>query len=246
MKLALMQPYLLPYIGYFQLIKEVDLFVLYENVTFRKRSYINRNFILNKGSGERIPITLPVKSKSHLGLIGETQISDLDSWRKSFLNFLKYNYKSATHYDAIYAFFDQVTAKEHKSIHAFNADLITNIAKRLGIKTELRSKNEDCFDLESKLEERAEKFGLERKTMRVIDLCKKFGAACYINPIGGSLLYDKEEFLKHEIELKFIQCEPQPYKQFGDSFNRDLSIVDALMHCGYSGVAERLDQFTLV
>lgn len=246
MKLGVMQSYFFPYIGYFQLIKEVDLFIFYEHVNFRKRSYISRNFIIRRGDYERIPVTVSVQAKSHRCTIGDTQIHAYQEWRKSFLNTVGQNYRRAAHFEEMYAFLEHETDREFSSIHHSNAYINQQIARGLGIDSPIVLDNPDCLDLEEALFEKARDYGVDRKTARVIGLCQKYSADHYVNPIGGSLLYDKEDFKRNGITLQFIQSEAPPYQQFDSRFERDLSIIDVLMHRGFSGASEMLSSYHLV
>lgn len=246
MKLGVMQSYFFPYLGYFQLIKEVDLFIFYENVSFRKKSYINRNFVIRRGDYERIPLTIPVRSKSHRCSIGDTQIYQYGEWRTSFLKTIWQNYRRASNFDEIYAFLEQKTDRDSSSIHDFNSYMNHQIAVGLGIQSSILLENQDCLNLEADLDAKALECGVDRMTARVIGLCEKHKSDYYVNPIGGSLLYDKDKFKRNGITLQFIQSEAPNYQQFDSRFERDLSIIDVLMHCGFDGASEMLNAYHLV
>ena len=78
MKLAIMQPYFFPYIGYFQLIKSVDEFVIYDNIQYTKKGWINRNRILVNGTDYLI--SLPLKKDSDYLNVVDRQLAE--SWEK--------------------------------------------------------------------------------------------------------------------------------------------------------------------
>ncbi|MDR6194877.1 WbqC family protein [Siphonobacter sp. SORGH_AS_0500] len=100
MTLAIMQPYLFPYIGYFQLLNAVDKFVIYDDVAFINRGWINRNSILNNGKAQLF--TVPLKEASQNKLIHEISIDTDQKWRDKLLKTIQQNYKKAPHFAAVF------------------------------------------------------------------------------------------------------------------------------------------------
>ncbi|MEL7146192.1 MAG: WbqC family protein [Bacteroidota bacterium] len=243
MKIGIMQPYFFPYIGYFQLISSVDKFLIYEHISFRKRSWITRNRILNKGNGDTEFITVPVKSASSFKKISEITIDEEKAWRKKILNSVYSNYNRAWHFDEVFPFFEHLFYMEAHNLHEFNALTTKKICDLLEISTTITYEHEDCLTLEESLPHMAEENGLEVKTQRIIELCKKEKADTYVNPPGGRELYDKQQFATHDVYLKFLVGDAVEYKQFNFEHEPYLSMIDVLMHNGITKTKEFVNSY---
>lgn len=231
MKLAIMQPYLLPYIGYFQLIKATDRFVVYDDVNFINKGWINRNNILV--SGKPNLFTVPLINASQNKLIYEVGISN-EPWQKKLLRTLQQSYQKAPFYSAVFPILEKIITYPAQNISELATFSITEIIEYLGIETEVIPsskiyKNEDL-----------------KSQNRILDIVKKEGATTYINPIGGMELYDKVLFKDNGIDLFFIKSKPIQYPQFQNDFVPWLSIVDVLMHNSPSATNEFLDSYELI
>lgn len=218
MKLALMQPYLFPYIGYFQLINAADKFVLYDDVAFIKQGWINRNNILLNGNKHLF--TVPVKSVSSNALINETLIAEMPlQWDKKLLSTFRSAYSKAPYFDAVYPMIESVFRNYVGlpiSILAKNS--IEVVAHYLNIDSVISLSSENGYaNRQLKAQE------------RVIDICKKENASVYFNVAGGVDLYDTETFGASGIQLCFLKANPIEYPQMNTSFVPWLSIIDVLM-----------------
>lgn len=235
MKIAIMQPYIFPYIGYFQLISAVDKFVFYDDVNFIKGGWINRNQILLNGSKNLF--TVPLKSASSFQTINETLIhSELYfKWKKKFIKSLEQSYKKAPYFDAVYPLIQQIFETKHTTI----ADLCIHSIKKVTNYLAL----EVVFEISSK--KYSETKGIE-KAERLINICQINQANTYINPIGGKELYQKDTFEKENINLFFIQNQLPSYPQFNNEFIPGLSIIDVLMFNSKEEVKKMLNQYHLV
>jgi len=234
MKLAIMQPYLFPYIGYFQLIQAADVFVLYDDVNFRKQSWLNRNRILLNGKEHLF--TIPCKGISSYKRINEVQ---LDNDKKPFVKFKKLieqAYRKAPNYINTKELIDKILDKNPTTISELGKNSIMEICEFLDIKTTILTSSEDFSD-SAEL----------HKEHRIIDICKKMEATEYINAQGGQELYSKSDFLKHQIELNFlIPNSNRAYNQINSSeFIPWLSIIDVLMHNEKDKVIELTNSFQL-
>jgi hypothetical protein len=236
MKIAIRQPYLFPYIGYFQLIKAVDKFVVYDDVNFIKQGWINRNNILVQG--KPYLFTLPLNNQSSFTKINEVFINNMlyDSWRKKILRTLEQSYKRAPYFKEIYGLVDHVldNGPQAIDISTIARNSFVNTSKYLEINTE--------FVFSSFVYKNEE---LSGKT-RVIDICKKENASHYINPIGGQELYNSDFFKLNSMELSFIKTLPIQYNQFKNQFNPCLSIIDVIMFNSIEETKLLLDKYELV
>ena len=234
MKLAIMQPYFMPYIGYFQLINTVDKFIFYDDVTFIKQGWINRNQILISNQAKLFSV--PLSNASSHTLIKDVLISDLryEKWKKSFLSTLMFNYKKSKYYDVVKVLIERILLTPPKTISELAIKSVIEISNYLDLNTE--------FDVSSKNYDNNHLSGQHR----VIDICQKENANTYINPIGGIDLYSKDVFSKEDIELMFINAHKTIYKQFSSEFVPFLSIIDVLMFNDKKRVLEMLNDFELV
>lgn len=232
MTLAIMQPYLFPYVGYFQLINAVDKFVIYDDVAFINKGWINRNNILSNGKATLF--TLPLVGASQNKLINEIDIENLSAWGKKFLKTLEQNYKKSPHYQEVIGIVEKVVQSEKTNI----ADLIflslQEICSYLKIDTELVQTSTIYQNQHLKAQE------------RILDICLQEKANHYINPIGGQELYDKTLFAENGVKLNFIQSKRSEYQQFKNEFVPWLSIIDLMMFCSVEEIKEQLTKFELV
>jgi GNAT superfamily N-acetyltransferase len=232
-RIAIMQPYFYPYIGYFNLIESADLIVFYDDVNFIKRGRIHRNSILVNGS--EYQFTVPISKASQNRLIMDTALHDFDLWRSRFLKQLEYSYRRAPYFNAV---MKQVQQTLHERI-ATIADLaiasICGVYAYLGVN--LRYTRSSQISPETQ--------GLE-KSQRLIEITKKAKGTRYINTIGGTKLYEKSHFAAHGIELSFVKVNPVNYRQYGETFIPWLSIIDVLMFNPPAQVREMFRCYTVV
>ena len=233
MKLAIMQPYFFPYIGYWQLINIVDKFIVYDNIQYEKCVWIQRNRILNNGKDQFI--TLPIqKDSDYLDIkdrvISEKYIKDYNR----ILNKLNSAYSKAPYYLSVISLIEECLEYNNYNLFKFVYNSILRIVNFLEIDTEIIISSSINID-----------HNLKNK-YKVMALCKELNADTYINPIGGVGLYDKEEFKSKGIELNFIEPCLNEYKQFNDDFISALSIIDVLMFNSKEEVKLMLDNYTLI
>lgn len=236
MKLAIMQPYLFPYIGYFQLINAVEKFVIYDDVNFIKQGWINRNNILVQGQPNLF--TVPLKNQSSFSKINEILINEkqYEKWKIKFLKTIEQSYKKAP-------FFEQVNEIINKVLSINNGeDRISKLATASLIEIS------DFLELETEFVLTSSKYDNSNLTGqdRILDICKKEKAKQYINPIGGLELYKKQIFKDNEIQLNFINSEFIKYNQFVENFVPWLSMIDVLMFNSKEEVKLLLNKYELV
>ena len=233
MKVAVMQPYFMPYIGYFQMIKAVDTFVFYDDVNFIKQGWINRNRILLHHTA--FLFTVPLEKATSFSLIKDTCINEkfYSSWKEKFLQSIVQNYKKAPHFEAAYSLIGLILNKNCQSISELAIESVKMVSTYLNLQTEFYVASERYQNKE-----------LEREK-RLIAICKNENATNYINAVGGKELYSKEVFKENGVELEFISSKPIVYKQFKDDFIPWLSIIDVLMFNSIEEVNELLNEYEL-
>jgi len=256
MKLAIMQPYFFPYIGYFQAITAVDKYILYDNLTFIKEAWMNRNRILLR-DGRIQMMTVPLKHKSSNALIRDIEIDNSKPWKKNLLSTISGAYKRAPYFDEIFPFIDSLLSSEYVHLSELNCRTISGIVDYLGIDTIVESDNSKYLQMESTLSDIESDYSVLpylnltkpiRKVARVLEMCREEGADVFINAIGGQELYDKSEFLQYGIDLRFVKTNDIIYSQSSKSseFVPNLSIVDVLMNNGKEGTKTLLNEYRLV
>lgn len=233
MKIAIMQPYFMPYIGYFQLIHAVNVFVFYDDVHFNKRGWINRNKVLVNGKENLFTIALSKASQNKL--INEIEVSNPSKSFDQLLKSLEYNYKRAPHFNDVYNLVSQIINKPYKTI----SDLAINSVKLISEYLELKT----LFEISSKSYPKTKVLD---KSSRLIAISKKKGCSDYINPSGGKELYNKQKFKMEGINLQFIENELRPYNQFDNIPLVGLSIIDVLMFNSKEETIKLIKQYKLV
>ena len=226
-----MQPYFLPYIGYWQLLAAVDKFIVLDDVAFIPRGWIHRNRILVNGTPYLF--TLPVSGSSQNRLINEIERADTDNWRHKFLSTLRQSYGHAPYYKTTMAVLEPILANPEKNLSHFVLDSLRTVAGYLCITMELAAASSDY-----------DKHGLKGQE-RIIDICKREGASCYLNLPGGILLYELDRFTEENIDLRFVKPNETPYPQQAKGFVPWLSIIDVLMNVGRDGTRSMLGDFSL-
>jgi hypothetical protein len=231
-KLAIMQPYFLPYIGYFQLIEQADRFIVYDNIKYTKRGWINRNRLLLNGRDEVFSLPLQRASDS-LDVIHRELAADFDA--RKLLNQIKGAYARAPHFSQTYALLEQIVGYDDRNLFRFILNSLINCCNHLGIKTPLSVSSEIPIDHCLKGED------------KVLALCHASGATVYINAIGGVDLYNRATFAAQGIELRFIKSKASNYRQFDGEFVPWLSIVDVMMFNSIDVIRTMLtEQFELL
>lgn len=232
MKIGIMQPYFLPYLGYYQLLKSVDKFVIYDNIKYTKKGWINRNRYLK--NGEIDYFTIPLKKDSDYKNICDRYLSD-EFDKKKILNKLKASYKTAPFFKDVYPLIEEIILKEEKNLFEYILNSLKITMEYLDIDTEIIISSKLEIDHSLKSQE------------KIISICKYLGSKTYMNPIGGTSLYKKEEFGENGINLKFLKMnESLCYKQFDNEFEQYLSILDVMMFNSKKTINEFMDEYILI
>ncbi|MDQ7062053.1 MAG: WbqC family protein [Sulfurimonas sp.] len=229
MTLAIMQPYLFPYIGYWQLISAVDTFVIYDDVNFIKKGYINRNSILSNGQAQLI--TLELIGASQNKLINEIKIGNNS---KKLLTTIERSYSKAPYFKDIFPMIKDILIQNEK-----------NLAKSIGYSLE---KISNYLEMDTKFiySSDIEKDNSLHAQDKILDICSKLEVTNYINAIGGKELYHKDKFQKSEINLNFLDTELMEYKQFKKEFVPYLSIIDIMMFNSIEEIKKMIKNYQLI
>jgi len=216
MSIAIMQPYVFPYIGYFQLIYASEVFVFYDDVHFINRGWINRNRILVNGKDQLF--TIPCTDASQNKLIKDVAIQDDPKTMRNLLATIRMTYSKAPFFHDVYQLIERtLLAKKEITISSLAIGSVTNVCDYLGLRKTFRLSSTEYDNRELK------------KADRLMDICHKEGMSHYINAAGGKEIYTKEYFKADNIDLDFLVPRPVEYAQFNRAFVPWLSIIDVLM-----------------
>jgi hypothetical protein len=227
MRVAIMQPYFLPYIGYWQLIHAVDKFVILDDVNYINRGWINRNRILVNGRPSWL--TIPLSAASQNKLILDLSVLPDDGWKDKMRAKVEYAYGKAANFHLTKTFFNHILDEAEGNLSDFLTKSIIKICALFGLTTEIIPS--------SRIFEKGELRGQDR----IIDICKKMGANEYLNPSGGREIYSHAEFNQCGIQLFFLSPGISLEKlQVSDGADENFSILELLMHNDKNMIKNRL------
>lgn len=223
-KAAIMQPTFFPWIGYFDMIDQVDCFVLYDDVQLAKRSWQVRNRI-KTAQGEYY-LTVPVKktkARDEL-LISEATISYEENWMDKHLKTMEAAYKKATHFNAVFSFISEHYAAKHQLLSDFNETFIINTSEKIGIQTEfVRSKELKNIN--------------GTKDAKLASICHSISCDEYLSPQGSAVYIETEKpggkLSEQNIALYYHFYSHPSYTQLWGSFLPYMGIVDLLFNEGF-------------
>ena len=224
-----MQPYFLPYIGYFQLMKAADTFVFYDDVTFIKQGWINRNRILL--NGKDFLFTLEMKGASSFKNINTIEVG---SNRNKLIKTFVQAYKKAPYFKDVEPLLFDIFDSTQSNLSKFIIETHLLITSYLRMSTK--------FLISSQIEKNNKLKGQDK----VLEICQQLGADIYINGIGGKDLYSKADFNQAGIKLTFLQPQKTEYKQFNEIVIPWLSIIDVMMFNSFEEIHKMLNNFKLV
>jgi hypothetical protein len=232
MRIAIMQPYFLPYIGYFQLIAAVDRIVLLDDVNFINRGWINRNRL-------RTPqgpawFTLPLVGASQNRLICDLDIKPDDGWKRSLAHTISTTYSKAPYFEVVFPLFQVFLSAATGNLSQFLSRNLTELASWLGLKTQFVPSS--CIHPKGEL----------KGQHRILDICLREGADSYVNPPGGRELYDAQVFSSAGVHLQFLRPELQTLPlSFDGEEEPVLSILDLMMFNSQESLRQAADIFHL-
>lgn len=232
MKLAIMQPYFLPYLGYFQLINSVDKFIIFDDVTYINKGWINRNRILL--NGKPWSFTVPLKNASQNILIKDLLVSDhIEKWVSIFIKTIERAYKKAPHFNEGFGWITKCLSVKSKFFIDWLIFSIEETARYFSLTTKFYRSSDDKSHVNLKGQD------------RILSICIKENADTYINPINGRDLYDKNVFSQNRISLFFLNSD-YTYKQFESEFVKHLSIIDVIMFNDIEKSKQLLNSYNLI
>jgi hypothetical protein len=226
-----MQPYFLPYIGYFQLIAAVDKFVIYDDVNFINKGWVNRNSILINNSSHIF--TIPLNKASQNKKICDIELIKENKWREKLIKMIYVSYKKAPYFDSTFSLISRIFNFNSMFLNHFIINSIELTVKHIGLKNNLIST--------SKIYQNDNLKGVDR----ILDICQKENTNLYINLPGGRSIYNSQKFKDFGIDIKFLEPNKILYSQESSNFVPWLSILDVLMFNGQEKTKLLLNEFTI-
>lgn len=223
----------MPYIGYFQLINSVDEFIIYDNIQYTKKGWINRNQILSNGTPQLISIPLK-KDSDYLDVVGRELSESWSNDRKKIINIIKSSYNKSPYFQETFELILKCLNNPERNLFKFIYDSLILINEYLDIKTKMIISS--IIDVDHTL----------KSQDKVLSICRERKATQYINSIGGQELYNKDIFKQNKIDLNFIKTNPIQYKQFNNEFIPWLSIIDVLMFNSKEQIKNYLNSYNLI
>lgn len=236
MKVGIMQPYFLPYIGYFSLIKHTDDFILFDPVQFIRHGWIERNRILKQNDGW-IYIQVPLMKFERDTLIKDILIDNNQNWKAKILSQIQPYKKIALNYYKIIQLLNEVFEKEFVDIVSLNKYTLELICKYLGFERDLKVFSQMNLNIEQP----------NAPDEWALNICKAMGEISeYWNPPGGQSFFDKSKYDTAGINLKFQNVILTEYNQKRNTFESGLSILDVMMFNSIEEVNIMLDNYELI
>jgi WbqC-like protein family len=234
MRVAIMQPYVFPYLGYYQLLKAADVFVCFDDVNFIKKGWINRNRILLNGAP--YTFTIPIQGLSQNSTIRASMLADDQSWKAKLVGNIQHAYRKAPSFEAVFPQLQDLIRTAEGSIADLAEASLRMVVTYLQLPVSIHRSSTLAIPADVKAQD------------RIIQVAKAHKATRYINPANGAGMYSEDRFAQEGMELRFLRMNSHVrYTQQGSgAFEPGLSMLDVLMNCSVEQVRELLDQHTLL
>ncbi|MEK9627411.1 MAG: WbqC family protein [Nitrospinota bacterium] len=217
MRVAILQPSYLPWLGFFEQMHRSDKFVLYDDVQFTRRDWRNRNRVrVREGS---VWLTVPIiqKNKFEQSLL-DTQIDNSTSWNRKHLETIRCHYSKAPYFDSYFPWCEEIYNREWNFLLDLSLETIQYLKGQLKIETPLL---------------RSSELGVKgNKTERLIGICKQLRATHYLSGDSAKNYISEEEFSNENITLEYQEYQHPQYPQRYEGFVPFMSALDLLFNCG--------------
>ena len=235
MKLASMQPYFFPYLGYFALIANTDKFVFFDTPQYEARGWMNRNRIINLKEGFTY-ITVPIKKTSQQTAIKDIMIAEPDSWADRMMNQLGIYRKRAPHYADVMELLHDITAERFEHLSRLCIVSTQKVCEYIGIKLD------SCIFSEMNLDVGV----IHEPDEWALRTAQLMGYDTYVNPPGGIDIFSDEKYRQAGIGLQFLQINLRKYIQRIGRFEPGLSIIDVMMFCSPEEIRDMLKDYKIM
>jgi len=231
MKLGIMQPYLVPYPGYFELIHRCDEWIVFDTAQYIRHGWVNRNRILHPTEGWQY-WGVPVNKHSRDTPIQEVRISSHTNWRERMLGQLAHYQNKAPFFTDVYRLVSEALQPSFESLARLDIHLLEHCCRYLGISFKYRVLSAMDIPLPH----------ISQPGDWALEISSALGASEYLNPPGGQALFSPAAFESRGIKLTLQKPRPLIYPTPGYQFVPDLSILDAMMWCSPKVISQYLSE----
>ena len=236
MRLGIMQPYFMPYIGYFSLIKHTDLFILFDTVQFIRHGWIERNRVLKQNEGWQYVKVPLIKDNGRDTVIKDVRINNSENWKEKMLSQLQHYKKSAPFYYKVIGLLKDIFSEDFDDIVSLNKVALEKTCAFLGIYTRIEVFSEMNLSIEQ----------AKAPDEWALNICKAMtGVDEYWNPIGGLSFFDRNKYEQAGIKICFQEMILEEYDQKRSMFEPGLSMIDVMMYNPVEDIKIMLDRFEL-
>lgn len=225
-RIAIMQPYSFPYVGYYQLMSAVDQFVFLDDVNYINKGWINRNQIVNGGRPQLF--TLPLKDASQNKKINEIELTRDGKVEAKFMRTIESAYSRSVNFKAGMQLLNSVFESDKNNLSHFILSSFESFFHWLKIDIQLYKSSEVDPNPSFHAED------------RILHLCKELGATHYLNPPGGKTLYNPASFAAKGVSLEFIAPVISQYPQKSPTFLPGMSMIDIMMNTSPEWINETI------
>lgn len=233
MKVGIMQPYFFPYLGYFDLIRKTDLWIVFDTPQYIRHGWVNRNRVLHPKEGWQY-VLVPLQKHSRETPINEIQIATNENWQDRILAQLAHYKKQARYFGSTMDLLSTSLSEAGASLCNLNITTLRNVCEFIGIPFDWRLSSDIDYDTSE----------VAGPGDWALAICRAVGATEYINPPGGATLFDPNKYASHGITLTIQKFEPMKYDTRRYTFEAGLSILDTLMWCRPDEIRSYLDGIT--
>jgi len=234
MKLAVMQPYFFPYIGYFSLMVYADEFILFDTVQYDRKGWMNRNRVLKPGKGWQY-IRAGVVKPPFRATIKDVEIVSDHEWKKTLLRQLEHYKNMAPYFKECTSLIETSLTKPASTLTEVNKNTLESVRDYLGIVCPIKIFSEMKLEI-------GEVVHAGQWALRISEA---MGAKEYVNPFGGKEIFNSNDFQQAGVKLSFLESNLPEYVQRCGSFENGLSIIDLLMFCGINDIQDMLQDYSI-
>jgi hypothetical protein len=236
MKLAIMQPYFFPYLGYYALIKATEKWVVFDTAQYIRKGWVNRNRICSPAKEKIAYITVPVVKAPRETMLKDATIDVRQNWEERILGQLAYYRKKAPFYNRVIDVVKEVLFCKKNKISELNVFALKTTCEYLEIPFDYSIFSEDTMNINS----------VNAPDEWSLEISKNMKATSYYNPPGGVSFFDKSKFQVARIDLEFLSINLNAYECIENPFIPGLSIIDVMMFNNIKEINSMLNDYELL
>lgn len=231
---AIMQPYFFPYVGYFSLIKNSDHWIVFDEISFMRKSWGSRNRML-QSSDETQWIHAPTIKQPRGTNYSDIMIRNDEDWKTKILSQLHFYRSKAPYYGEVTKLLNDIFGPEFERLSEFNVYAMFKVCEYLGIEFNHTMYSDLDLGIES----------VDYSGEWALRIMEKIGESKYTNMMSGHFLFHEKDWKDSNIELNFLDNEINEYKQHGE-FVSNLSILDVMMWNSIESTNRIVDDYNIL